>query len=285
MDEKVIGILAAAAGVAPTLAAELATTDEGIADLQAKVTAKLADVKRNASARGLKIATDALVAAGADATAFEEGREFKDNVAAALEGIQAKAASTAGGDLPEEQLLKLPAVVALKNRLTLETEQKVQTARKEAADSLKQERADFEKAQTMVGVRAWAEKQVTALDPNFSTNAEIATAQREDLIEKIISAGTYQKQGDGYVLLDKDGEIRKDTSENPLKPEEEARKLATRFYGLPVAGKREIPAAGRTGDAEGAIKTKEDFDAAVVKAQANPEALEKLLADYPDFSK
>lgn len=242
MDEKVIGILAAAAGVAPTLAAELATTDEGIAELQTKVTAKLADVKKNASARGLKIATDALVAAGAEATVFEDGREFKDNVAAAVEAIKGTAAATSANTLTDEQVLKLPAVVQLKNELLLDTDRKVKVAQTEAAEALKKDREAFQKDQILVGVRSWAEKQVDEeLKPNFSTEPKIAANQRKDLIDKIVAAGTYRPEGAGYVLVDGQGEIIKDAMQNVLKPEARAREIAESFYGLPVSTPKDSP--------------------------------------------
>ncbi len=235
MDEKVIGILAAAAGVAPSLAAELATTDEGIAELQTKVTAKLADVKKNASARGLKIATDALVAAGAEATVFEDGREFKDNVAAAVEAIKGAAAASSANTLTDEQVLKLPAVVQLKNELLLDTDRKVKAAETAANEALKKDREAFQKDQVLVGVRSWAEKQVDELRPVFNPDPKVAANQRKDLIEKIVNAGTYRPEGAGYVLIDAQGEILKDAMQNVLKPEARARELAENFYGLAVS--------------------------------------------------
>jgi hypothetical protein len=239
MDEKVIGILAAAAGVAPTLAAELATTDEGIAELQTKVTAKLASVKKDASGRGLKIATDALVAAGADPAVFEEGREFKENVAAAVQAVQAKPGSSK--DLTDEQILKLPAVIKLKNELLLDTDRKVKAAETTAAEALKKDREDFHKEQTLVGVRAWADKQIDELKPIFSDNPAIAANQREMLRNQIVTAGTYQKEGDAYVLVDASGEIIKDAMQNALKPEAKARQLAESLFGLAVSDPKTSP--------------------------------------------
>lgn len=268
MDEKVIGILAAAAGVAPSLAAELATTDDGIAELQTKVTAKLADVKKNASARGLKIATDALVAAGAEATVFEDGREFKDNVAAAVEAIKGTAAATSANTLTDEQVLKLPAVVQLKNELLLDTDRKVKAAETAATEALKKDREAFQKDQILVGVRSWAEKQVDEeLKPNFSTDPKIAANQRKDLIEKIVNAGTYKPEGASYVLVDGQGEILKDAMQNVLKPEARARELAENFYGLPASIPKDSPQTGQGDVAAPGAHAFKDFKGAPPKTE------------------
>lgn len=283
MDEKVIGVLAAAAGVAPTLAAELVTTEEGIADLQSKVTAKLADVKKNASGRAIKIATDALIAAGVDAAVFEEGREFKENVTAAVQAVQAKGG--AAKDLTDEQILKLPAVIKLKNELLLDTDRKVKAAETAAADALKKDREDFQKEQTLVGVRAWADKQIDELKPNFSDNPTIAANQREMLRNQIISAGTYQKEGDAYVLVDGQGEIMKDAMQNPLKAADKARQLAESLFGLPVSQPKESAGVRQgevaTGGTYTGPKSQDEVDEAVAgMARNTPAERAKVQADF-----
>lgn len=243
--QEVIGMLAAAAGVAETEAAELATTDEGRAALQGKIAAKLADVKTNADGRALKSARkaveDALRAAGVEAAVFEPGREFKDNVTAAVEVLQAQTVADSGKGLSEEQVLKHPAVIKLKNELTLDTERKVNAAKAEVSESLKKEQDDFRREQNLVGVRAWVESQVDSLNPNFSDVPTIAAAQRKDLVAKIISVGTYQQEGTAYVLVDEKGEIIKDAMQNAVKPESKARELAETFYGLAISTDRQAP--------------------------------------------
>lgn len=274
--EKLHGILAAAAGVAATEAAELASTDEGLDTLQSKISAKLADVKKNEGKRVLKdtrkAVETALQAAGVDADVFDEGREFKENLAAAVEALQSKTVADTGKGLTEEQVLKHPAVIKLKNELTLDTDRKVTAAKAEVAEALKKEQEDFRKEQNLVGVRAWAEKQVDELNPIFSTTSTIAAAQRKDLVDKIISAGTYQKEGDAYVLVDDKGEIIKDAMQNAVKPETKARQLAETFYGLPVSNPRDTPPLTAAEIAAGA-RAKQDYTGPKTRAEYDAKVL------------
>lgn len=241
MDEKVIGILAAAAGVAATEAAELVTTDEGIETLQGKMAAKVADVKKNADGRALKITRDAFISAGVDPDVFQEGRAFKENIGAAVESLHEVAVGKSGeGKLTDEQVLKHPAVVKFKNDLTLEADRKVEQAKKEVADGLKAEREAFE-AQKIEGVvREYYSREVDKLNPNFSTNPAVAANQRKDLIEKLIKAGKHQLDAAGNpVLLDEEGEVKKDSMGNVVKAESLAREVTTQYYDLPVATERQ----------------------------------------------
>jgi len=289
MDEKITGILAAAAGVAATEAAELLTTDEGIATLQSKVTAKLADVKKNEGNRVLKdtrkAVEEVLKAAGVSADVFEEGRGFRENVTAAVEALQSQSLTAAAKDLTPEQILKLEPVVRLKNEMTLDADRRVRAAETTAADALKKDREAFEQQQTLVGVRAWADTQIDALKPNFSDNPTIAANQRNILRDQIIGAGTYRKEGDSYVLLDAAGEIIRDSAENVLNPADKARQLAESLFGLPVSAPKTSTGIkpGQVASHDGTYTgptTQAEYEAQLVQTAPGSAERTKLVDDF-----
>lgn len=292
MEEKITGILAAAAGVAATEAAELLTTDEGIATLQSKVTAKLADVKKNEGNRVLKdtrkAVEEVLKSAGVSAEVFEEGRGFKENITAAVEVLQSQSLTTGAKDLTPEQILKLEPVVRLKNEMTLDADRRVKAAETAAADALKKDREDFAKEQTLVGVRAWADTQIDLLKPNFSDNTAIAANQRAILRDQIIGAGTYRKEGDGYVLLDASGEIIRDSSENVLNPADKARLLAESLFGLPVSDPKASPGVKQSDVAAHDASytgptTQADYEAKLVLTAPGSAERAKLVDDWRGY--
>ncbi|KAA9333399.1 hypothetical protein F0P96_10545 [Hymenobacter busanensis] len=286
MDEKVIGILVAAAGVTATEAAELLTTDEGIAELQSKVTAKLAEIKDNADKRATKKTREAVEAAlkakGIEKPSFASLSDHLDE-------LESKTvASASAGSLTDDQVLKHPAVVRYKNQLTLEADQKVQAAKQEAAEALKKDREAFTQQQTDAKVRAFAEQQVDALKPVFSSNPAIAANQRKDLVEKLVKAAKWQAEGNELRLLDEDDELLKDAAQNVVKPEAKAREIITSYYELPVSQPRESAGVSQeqvgrsTATTYAGPKNQEEYDAQLLLTAPGADR-QKFIADYKAY--
>lgn len=285
MNEKLLGILVAAAGVTETEAAELATTDEGIAELQSKVSAKLADVKKNADGRALKTTREAVEAAlkakGIENPSFA-------TLSAHLDELESKSvASASGGKLTDEAVLKHPAVIDLKNRLSLETDTKVKAAKQEAQQELKDKVAAFEQQQTETAVRQWARQQIAELKPVFSQNAAVAANQAKDLEDKIVQAAKWKKEGDALQLYTDQGELLRDANENIVSADAKARDIITSYYELPVSQHRD--AAGLTQEqinrnqsAYAGPKNQAEYDAALL-ATAPGEDRQKLITSYKAY--
>lgn len=238
MSEKLIGMLAAASGVAETEVAELIKTDEGIDSLSQTLDTKFTKVRDDADKRATKkTRTDVekvLKDAGVEDARF-------DNLPAAIETLTTKAAESAtGGKLDEATVLKHPAVVALKNKLTLETEQKVNEARQQEQQKLQQERESFAREQVAAQVREKAGALIDQLQPVFSQNPTVAANQRQRLLADLTS-GRYLVENGELVPVDADGEVVKDAQLNPLKFEALVRKTVTDNFDLPVSTDRSAP--------------------------------------------
>lgn len=286
MDEKVIGLLATAVGVAATEAAELATTDEGIATLQTKLTAKLAGIKDDADGRALKLVTQAFKAAGVDAVVFEKGREFKENLSAAVSALESKVSEKAGESLTPEQALAHPAVKQKLNEAATATAGKVKEAQDQMRAELETERAAINRDRTVSKVSERANALIAELNPVFSTDPTRAANQRAKLLSEI-TAGNFVEVGGQLYPADKDGEVLKVLG-NPVDLDAFVRQQTTSLYDLPLSTERQSPGVTQSQVAAAdtrTIKTKEQYDAAYIKNQANSAVLDKLEADYPEFAK
>lgn len=238
--EQLLGIVAAAAGVAETEAAELATTDEGIASLKKKISdkdaAKVLEIRKDANGRVLKIATAAFTKLGVDPTVFEEGREFKENLAAAAEALQSSALESAGkGTLTDEEVLKLPAVKKLRSDILAEADRKVETAKKEASESLTKERQEFRREQVEAKSLKYVREQIAEMNPDFGTNATIAANRQRDLEQRLLKELPWDADGETVRLVDAEGEVLRDASHNVVQPADKVREIVTSYYELPIS--------------------------------------------------
>lgn len=238
MSEKLIGILAAAAGVAETEIAEYLKSDEGIDSISQALDTKFTKVRDDADKRATKKTRTevekALKEAGVEDARF-------DNLPAAIETLTSQAAQSAsGGKLDEATVLKHPAVVALKNTLTLDIERKVTEARTEERQKLQQQREEFSREQTAATVREQASALIEQLQPVFSLNPVVAANQRKRLLEEL-TTGRYLVENGELVPVDADGEVVKDAQLNPLKFEAVVRKMVTDNFDLPTSTARNTP--------------------------------------------
>lgn len=282
MDEKVIGILAAAVGVAPTEAAGLATTDEGIAQLQTKLTAKLAGIKDDADGRALKLVTQAFKASGVDAVVFEKGREFKENLAAAVSALESKAAEKAGDGLTPEQALAHPAVKQKLNEAATATASKVKEAEDRLRGELETERAAITRDRTVAKVSEQANAIIAQLNPVFSADPTRAAHQRAKLLAEI-TAGNFVEVSGRLYPADKDGEVLQVLG-NPVDLDAYVRQQTTSLYDLPTSTDRSSPGIKPGETASGAYagpKTQEEVDAKTLELQrATPAERAKVQTDF-----
>lgn len=244
MEKELLGIVSAALGVDETEVTETLQSEDGPAKLKTQVedfiATGLADAKKSADGRALKSTRNAvekaLKSVGIDYK-FDPDKAFDLNVSAALESYESKVAESAGQSttLTDEQILKLPQVVKLKNELTLDAERRETAAREQERESLKKEREDFTRQQTENQVRSKFKKELAVLNPIFSADAKRAANQAQDLEDKVAKAGPWQTEGDETYLLDEDGEIKKDRLGKPVTLSTFTREVITNYYDLPVA--------------------------------------------------
>lgn len=238
MSEKLIGMLAAAAGVAETEVAELIKTDDGIESLSQTFDAKFTKVRDDADKRATKKTRTevekVLKEAGAEDARF-------DNLPGALDALTSKATeAAAGGKLDEATVLKHPAVVALKNSLTLDIERKVSEARKEERQTLQTEREQFSREQTAATVREQANTLIDELKPVFSLNPTVAANQRKRLLDELTTRPYLLENGE-LVPVDAAGEVETDAMKNPLKFTALVRQIVTENFDLPTSQERNAP--------------------------------------------
>ena len=269
MSEKLIGMLAAASGVAEAEVADLIKTDEGIDSLSQTLDTKFTKVRDDADKRATKKTRTevekALKEAGVEDARF-------DNLPAAIETLTTKAAESAtGGRLDEATVLKHPAVVALKNKLTLETEQKVNEAVQQEQQKLQQEREHFTREQVAAQVREKAGALIDQFQPVFSQNPAVAANQRQRLLADLTS-GRYLVENGELVPVDADGEVVKDAQLNPLKFEALVRKTVTDNFDLPVSTDRSAPTLTAEQIAAGA-RAKQDYTGPKTRAEYDAKVL------------
>ncbi|GAB3303639.1 hypothetical protein [Hymenobacter tenuis] len=278
MDEKLIGILAAAAGVVETEVAELIKTAEGVDTLSDHLEAKISKVRDDADKRATKKTRTevekALKSAGiADAS-------FAD-LPAAIEALQTQASTTATKDLSDDQLLKHPSVVKELNKLRSAQEQAIESARQEERQKLEAQRQAFTKQQTDAKVRQEVERFITEYDPNFSPDPARAARQREKLVNDLVAQGGYQLSEDGtsVQLIDADGNLLTGKMNNPVKLADRVREYAEDLYGLPLSTDRQSPgltptdAATATRSTYTGPKTQQELDEAILKANTAQERI------------
>ena len=242
MDEtKVIGLLATAVGVAPSEAAELVETEEGFATLQTKMTDKLKGIKDEADGRALKLVTTAFKAAGVDAVVFEKGREFKENLAAAVDALSSKAAEKAGEGLTPELALAHPAVKQKLNEITTSIEQRVEAGKAQEREALKTERENFAREKLTGTVTEKAAAILDSLQPIFNEKPEKAATQRANLLASIVSGKFIEVNGEIFPA-NADGTVLRDAGENAVKLSDLVRKQTEALYDLPVSTPKQSPA-------------------------------------------
>ncbi len=278
MSEKILGFLATAAGVAAPEAAELATTDEGIDTLIRKASerdaSKVLDIRKDANGRALKIATAAFTKLGVDPSLFVEGREFKDNVAAAAEALQSSALESAGkGTLTDEEILKLPAVKKLKSDILSEADRKVEAAKKEASEALTKEKQEFRKEQVGAKALKYVRGLIDEMNPDFGKNPTIAANRRKELEAKLIKELAWDAEGDNVRLVDTEGEALRDASHNLVVPADKVREIVTSYYELPVSTERQSPGLTPEAAASAAAADAKKFQGEMPKTAADYAAL------------
>ncbi len=241
MDEtKVIGLLATAVGVAPTEAAELVETEEGFATLQTKMTDKLKGIKDEADGRALKLVTGAFKQAGVDAGVFEKGREFKENLAAAIDALNVKAAEKGSDALTPELALAHPAVKQKLNELSISIDQKVEAGKQQEREALKVERETFNREKLAGTVSEKAAAILDTLKPIFNEKPEKAATQRANLLASIVNGKFIEVNGEIFPA-DANGEVLKDASMNAVKLTDLVRKQTEALYDLPVSEPKQSP--------------------------------------------
>lgn len=287
MDEKLIGILAAALGATETEVTETLKSDDGSEQLQSQLKAKLKarfDDGVKASDKKLKGKVEAAFKAkGVEIASF-------DDLETGLDELASKAPqASADGKLTDDQVLQHPAVKKLRNDLTLQQEQAVQKAKEETQTALQSQIEDFNRKQTQTSVRQKAEQILAELKPVFDADPTRAAKQKQRLLEDIVN-GSYQVEEDGTVrLLDKDGELRKDDMGNTIKFNDYVKQVTTDYYPLPAATERQnagltpeqIAAAGRA-DAYTGPKTEQDY-ANALNAENDPAKRIALSTAYKAF--
>jgi hypothetical protein len=275
MSEKILGILVTAAGVTETEAAELVKTDEGIEELQTKVKAKLADIKKNADGRALKTTRStveaALKAKGIENPSFDSLTDHLDELESKSVGEATK------GSLSDEEVLKHPAVKKLKNDILAEADRKVEAAKREAETSLEKDRQAFKAEQIEAKASKYVDGLIDELNPDFGKNPTIAANRRKELKHKLIKELKWDAEGDELRLLDEEQELLRDASQNVVKPAEKVREIVTSYYELPVSTHRESPgltpadAASATANTYNGPKTEDEYNAALLKANTPAE--------------
>lgn len=242
MDEtKVLGLLAAASGVAEAEVTDLVATDEGLATLQTAITSKLKGIKDEADGRALKLVTTAFKQAGVDDAVFEKGREFKVNLAAAVEALNTKAAEKGSETLTPEQALAHPAVKQKLNEITTSIDQRVEAGRQQEREALKTERENFAREKLAGTVSEKAATILDTLQPIFNEKPEKAATQRANLLASIVSGKFIEVNGEIFPA-DANGEVLKDASMNAVKLSDLVRKQTEALYDLPLSTPKASPA-------------------------------------------
>lgn len=280
--KRLAGQVARALNLSEQTVADYAESEESLKELAKAFKDNRTKIDDTAAAR-----VSARIKGEVEKALKDKGVEAPDfeKLSEGLEAIATKAAATGGSTLSDEDALQLPAV---RRRITeLENEKmRVATDAKETAKAeLQKERQAFLKEQQDAKVEAAARAAIAELNPNLNPDSAKAQKQTARLVADI-KAGTYKLEADGTILpVDAEGKYLDNGAGGSKSFAEHVREVVTSEYDLPVAAKRDAPGAGQPAATTGVLKTKEEFNEAVVKNQSNPQALEKLLADYPDFSK
>ncbi len=240
--EELLGIVAAALGLAETEVTETLESEGGAGKITALLDKSYDDAKNAADGRATKKTRTEVEKAfknrGVDFK-FDEKKSFDLNVAAAVEALETKLSATPGdapNALTEQQILNLPFVKKLKNDHTLELDRKVQEAEEKVKNDLKSEREKFEQEQIEIDAREFIRKQLATLNPNVGDDdPELAANRLKRLENDIYKAGNWKKDGKELVLYDAEGNILTDDSGKVIKPEMLVREETTSLYKLPVS--------------------------------------------------
>jgi hypothetical protein len=279
--KRLAGQVARALNLSEQTVADYAESEESIKELAKAFKENRTKIDDTAAAR-----VSARIKGEVEKALKDKGVEAPDfdKLSDGLDAVAAKAATTGGSTLSDEDALNLPAV---KRRITeLENEKmRVATDAKEAAKSeLQKERQAFLKEQQDAKVEAAARAAIAELNPNLNPDSAKAQKQTARLVADIKS-GNYKVEADGTLApVDAEGKYLDNGAGGSKSFSEYVRDVVTSEYDLPAAQKRDAPGHGTPAQDTGVLKTKEEFDAAVVKAISNPAALEKLEADYPAFA-
>ncbi|MBF9140840.1 hypothetical protein [Hymenobacter properus] len=281
--KRLVGQVARALNLSAETVADYAESDEAIKGLSKafKDNRETLDTAGYQRAEG-KIKQDvekALKARGVEAPSF-------DKLTDALDQLETTAASKGGGTLSDEDVLKHPAVKRALTEAENEKMRAVDAAKKEGDEELSQKRAAFLKEQQDAQVEQKARAIIAELNPNLNPDSAKAQRQIARLVADIKN-GHYKQEADGTLTpIDAEGKYLDNGAGGSKSFAEHVREVVTSEYDLPAAEKRDHVPTGTPAAAKATgIKTKEEFDEAYVKNMADPKALEKLEADYPDFAK
>jgi hypothetical protein len=281
--KRLVGQVARALNISAETVADYAESDETIKSLSQafKTNRETLDTAGYQRAEG-KIKQDvekALKTRGVEAPSFDKLNE-------GLDQLETVAASKGGTALTEEEARNNPVVKKLLADAHNEKLQAVTQAKKDAETELESKRTAFAKEQQDAKIEAQARTLIAELDPNLNPDSAKAQRQIARLVADIKS-GSYKQEADGTLSpIDAEGKYLDNGAGGSKSFAEHVREVVTSEYDLPASQPRAIPAAGQpASQGVNIIKTKEDFDAEVIKNASDPKALEKLQADYPDFSK
>jgi hypothetical protein len=278
--EKAIAIISAASGADTTAVAERLQSDEAPAALatdlfEAKFTAQRDQGDQRATKKTRTEVENALKAAGVPDAKFSD-------LPAAIDALKVKAAD----GLTPDQALAHPAVKQKLNELTASIDQKVTAAKQEERQAFEKERQEFSQKQVAAKKTTLADGLLATLNPVFGDAAK-AAFRKSQLIEHLATLPTVEVNGELFEA-DSQGELKTDALGNPVKYADMVRRETEARYDLPVSTDKSSPGVKQADVASAdarPIKTKEEYEQAYIKNQADSAALDKLEADYPEFAK
>lgn len=237
--KRLVGFVARSLKKTEDEVAEAISSDEAVRGLSQDFADHIQTVDTNAYKRAelkIKKTTEQILAAkGLKDVSF-------DKLGEALDVLEQQAREKGGTALSEEEIMRLPAVVKLKNTHATEKEQIATAAKLEERNALATERQQFQQQQQAVIVRAAAEAKVRELNPNLGDNPTIAANRFEELVDKIVS-GNYKVEGQQIIPLKPgtDEYLTDEKTGHTIKFEDTVRGTVTRLYELPVATDRQSP--------------------------------------------
>jgi hypothetical protein len=211
-----------------------------------------------------------------------------DKLDEALDAIAASGSGKGLDQLSPEEVAKLPQVKKLLTDAENAKMLAVSEAGKKAEEQLKTDRENFAKEQLHAKVEAQARKIITDLNPNLNPDSAKAERQVSRLLADL-KAGGYKLEADGTLApIDADGKYLGNGAGGNKSFAELVRETVTAEFDLPASTEKQN-AGNQQQHVAGAdtrpIKTKEEYEAAYIKNQADGAALDKLEADYPEFAK